>query len=338
MSRQRTIDMIVLGERIVRKHLAVQPGENVLIVADPETETEIYLALAGAVQSAGGEYTVALMPTRGKERAIALTAPIEKALLGCDVLIGVTHASGAPTYARPVVELLGQRRIRALSMVMRDLDNYLKGAATADYEALEELGQRMAGIWGAAGRIHIHTKAGTDFAAEVSKKPVMGQSVIVECGIAREPGREAAFSDGEVSQRPGTDSASGTVLIDGPMAGLEGLDPFRLTIERGLVTGLQGGGARTRQLAAVFEEIPGARHVAEIGIGLNAESSRNGDFEEEKKAMGNVHIALGDDHFYGGTYSCPIHWDMVFHDATVELDDQVLFKDGELRLAAYSSR
>jgi len=37
MNRQRIIDAIDLAHRIVRQHLSVQPGENVLIVADPET-------------------------------------------------------------------------------------------------------------------------------------------------------------------------------------------------------------------------------------------------------------------------------------------------------------
>ncbi|AEB11360.1 aminopeptidase [Marinithermus hydrothermalis] len=332
MNRQRIIDAIALAQRIVRHHLAVQPGENVLIVADPETETDIYLALAGSVQAVGAEYTVALMPTRGQERATRLTRPIERALEEVDVLIGVTRASGAPTYAPRVAELLAQRRIRALSMVMRDLDNYLKGAATADYEALEALGQRVAQLWSQAEEIRIQTRAGTDFRAGVTKEPVMGQVVIVECGLAREPGREAAFSDGEVSQRPRTGTSQGVLVVDGPVAGLKGMDPFILEVEAGRVVRLEGGGHRVRQLEAVFRSLPCARHIAEVGIGLNPNALRNGDFEEEKKALGNVHVALGSDLFYGGTHECGLHWDMVLYDASVWLDDLLLFKDGKLMI------
>jgi leucyl aminopeptidase (aminopeptidase T) len=330
LNRQRIIDAIDLAHRIVRTHVQVKPDENVLIVSDPESEVEIYLALAGAVQAAGAEYTVALMPTRGYARATRLTAPIEKALDATDVLIGVTRASGAPTYAHRVYELLNERRIRALSMVMRDLDNYLRGAATADYEALEALGQRLAGIWAAADEIRITTHAGTGLRAKVSKKPVMGQPVIVECGIAREPGREAAFSDGEISQRPETGTTEGTIVIDGPVAGLKGTDLILLEIDEGRVRTVRGEGGRALQLDAVFRALPCARQIAEIGIGLNAHAIRSGDFEEEKKALGNVHVAIGDDIFYGGTNDCGIHWDMVLYNATVELDDQTLMHRGLL--------
>lgn len=336
MGHQRIIDVIALAHRIVRDHLAVRAGERVLIVADPATEREIYLALAGAVEAAGAEFTVAIMPTRRANEATHLTAPIESALLASDVLIGVTRSSGAPTYSKRVAELLVARRIRSLSMVMRDLDNYLTGSATADYEALEALGQRVAALWAAAGEIRVVTQAGTDLRAGVTHEPVMGQTVIVECGLAREPGREAAFSDGEVSQRPLSGTARGVVVVDGPAAGLHGRDPFVLEIEGGTVVRVSGTGGRTRQLESVFGLVPGARHLAEIGIGLNARALRSGDFEEEKKALGNVHLGLGDDIFYGGTHACSIHWDLVLYDATVSLDGQALFRDGRLLLPAHA--
>ncbi len=334
MGHQRLIDVIALAHRLVRTHLAVREGERVLIVADPATERAVYMALAGAVLAAGAEYTIALMPTRGAREATYLTAPIESALLSTDVLIGVTRSSGAPTYSSRVAELLAARRLRSLSMVMRSLDNYLTGAGTADYEALEALGQRVAAIWAAASEIRITTRAGTDLQAGVTHEPVMGQTVIVECGLAREPGREAAFSDGEASQRPAAGTARGVVVVDGPAAGLRGGDPFSLEIEGGGIVGVSGSGGRARQLESVFRSVPGARHIAEIGIGLNPNALRSGDFEEEKKALGNVHLGIGDDIFYGGTHACPIHWDLVLCDATIALDGRYLFQEGRLLLPA----
>lgn len=332
MGHQRIIDAIALAHRLVRDHLGVRVGERVLIVADPATDSTIYLALAGAVQAAGAEYTVTIMPTRAAQEATHLTGAIENALLASDVLIGVTRSSGAPTYSRKVAELLVARRIRSLSMVMRDLDNYLTGSATANYTALEALGQRVAAIWAGGEEMHIVTRAGTDLRAGVTHEPVMGQTVIVECGLAREPGREAAFSDGEVSQRPRSKTARGVVVVDGPAAGLRGDDPFVLEVADGAVTRVSGVGGRTRQLESVFGSVPGARHLAEIGIGLNASALRSGDFEEEKKALGNVHLGLGDDIFYGGEHACSLHWDLVLYDATISLDGQELFRDGRLLL------
>lgn len=324
-----TIDLVAVAQRLVRVHLGVGPGEEVLLVADPESEMGMAYALAGAVQAAGAEYTLAVMPSRLESRATELTRVLECGLTGADVLVGLTRSSGAPTYARPVAEALQSGRLRALSMVMRPLENWTRGAATADYEALDALGRRSAAVWAAADELRVTSRAGTDFRAGVTKEPVMGQVVIVECGIARDAGREAAFSDGEMSQRPREGSAEGQLVVDGPMARVGAGDPIELEVERGRVMRVRGGD-RARRLEQLLDTVPGLDHVAEIGIGVNAAALRNGDFEEEKKAEGNVHVALGDDVFYGGDHACALHLDMVVRTATVTLDGRPFVTGGRL--------
>jgi len=330
----RQIDAASVAQRLIQLHLAVKPGEQVLLVADPETELAMAYALAAAVQAAGAEYTLALMPSRTAQRATELTPIIERGLEAADVLIGLTRTAGAPTYARKVTELLAARRLRSLSMVMRSLDNWTKGAATADYEALERLGWHLAAIWGRGERVEITSPSGTHLIAGVGKRPVMGQVVIVECGLAREPGREAAFSDGEISQRPATASAHGRLVVDGPIALIGGGDdPVTLEVEAGKVVQVEGG-RRARRLQQILEEVPGADHIAEIGLGLNLNALRNDDFEEEKKAAGNVHVALGSDLFYGGDHACAVHLDMVIRSATFRVDGEPLCVEGRLQAGA----
>lgn len=327
----RHIDAISMAQRLIQLHLAVNPGEQVLLVADPETDLKMAYALAGAVQAAGAEYTLALMPSRTAQRATELTPIIERGLEAADVLIGLTRTAGAPTYAGKVTELLAAKRLRSLSMVMRSLDNWTKGAATADYEALERLGWHLAGIWGSGERVEITSPGGTRFTAGVGKRPVMDQIVIVECGLAREPGREAAFSDGEISQRPATATAEGRLVVDGPIALIGGGDdPVIIDVEAGKVTRIEGG-RRARRLQQILEEVPGADHIAEIGLGLNPNALRNDDFEEEKKAAGNVHVALGSDLFYGGDHGCAVHMDMVIRSATFRVDGEALCLEGQLQ-------
>jgi len=326
----RVIEAVAVAHRLVRVHLGVKPGEQVLLVADPWTDMNMAWALAGAVEEAGAEYTLAVMPTRHEKRATELTAVLDAGLERADVLIGLTAASGAPTYSRKVAELLGQKRLRALSMVMRSMDNWTRGAALADYEELDRLGHRLADVWAAGSQVTITSAAGTHFTAGVTKEPVMGHPVIVECGIAREPGREAAFSDGEISQRPLAGTAEGTLVVDGPVAKIgAGDDPIRIEVRAGKVVSVEGG-QRARRLRQILETVPGADHIAEIGLGLNPMSLRNGDFEEEKKALGNVHVALGSDLFYGGTHACAVHLDMVIRDATFLLDGRPIVQDGRV--------
>src|SRR5690625_4680268 len=113
-----------MADKLVRNHLGIQPGEQVLLVTDPLTEMEMAWALAGAVQNVGGEYTLTVMPARHTTSGTELTKILDSGLQAADVIIGMTVASGAPTYSRTVAELLAQKRIRAMSMVMRSMDSW----------------------------------------------------------------------------------------------------------------------------------------------------------------------------------------------------------------------
>ena len=64
MDTNRVIDAIKSADYIVRELLAVRKGEEVLIIADPETDMEMSQALAGVLVAVGAEYTIAIMPTR----------------------------------------------------------------------------------------------------------------------------------------------------------------------------------------------------------------------------------------------------------------------------------
>jgi leucyl aminopeptidase (aminopeptidase T) len=324
----RIIDASRSANLIIRRLLAVQPGEQVAIVCDPHTEMSMAYALAGVVESVGAEYTLLVMPTRRTERKNHLTPVIEQGLAAADCLIGLTGASGAPTYSSAVKMLFNQKKLRAISMVMRDMDNFTSGGALADYEQLYEQGKQLAAIWEQASQIHVTSPAGTDLRA-----PVAGEKVIVECGFATEPGLEAAFSDGEVSQMPRVNTAEGVIVVDGPIAHIgQPASPITLRVQGGRVVSVQGESRQALELRRIVETVPHAANIAEIGVGLNPMSRRNGDFEEEKKARGNVHIALGDNVFYGGDVHSPVHMDMVIYNPTVRLDERMVVDGGQVHL------
>jgi leucyl aminopeptidase (aminopeptidase T) len=324
----RTIDVMRSADLIIQKLLDVKPGEQVALVCDPMSEMSMVYALAGATQYVGAEYTIMMMPTRTTERKNDLTPVIERGLEAADCLIGLTASCGAPTYSAAVKRLYKKKKLRTISMVMRNMDNFTNGGALADYEALYAEGQQLAAIWRQAQNIHLTTPAGTDLQA-----PIAGEAVFIECGFATEPGLEAAFSDGEVSQMPRVNTAEGLIVVDGPIAHI-GLpsSPIRLEVKAGRVVDVSGANRQKNELAQIIESIDNADNIAEIGIGLNPACRQNGDFEEEKKGRGNVHVAIGDNLFYGGDIYSPVHMDMVLYRPTVRLDDRIIVEDGIVRL------
>ena len=62
-------------------------------------------------------------------------------------------------------------------------------------------------------------------------------------------------------------------------------------------------------------------NIAEIGLGLNPACMFNGDFEEEKKARGTCHIAMGNGFYYGQPARSTVHIDMVQYNPTVIFDE-----------------
>ncbi len=322
----RSIDVTRSADLIVRRLLAVKPGEQVAIICDPHTEMSMAYALAGVVQGVGAEFTILMMPTRQTDRMNDLTPIIEEGLSAADCMIGLTGASGAPTYSAVVKNLYNAKKLRTISMVMRNLDNFTSGGALADYDALLDEGKRLEALWKKKEHIHITSSTGTDLEA-----PIRGERVFVECGFALEAGAEAAFSDGEVSQMPRVNTAEGIIVVDGPIAHIgQPASPITLRVEKGRVVSVRGESPQADELRKIVETIKNADNIAEVGIGLNPACRRNGDFEEEKKARGNVHIAIGDNIFYGGDVRSPVHMDMVIYQPTVIMDGQKVVDQGHL--------
>ncbi|MFQ6053161.1 MAG: aminopeptidase [Candidatus Bathyarchaeia archaeon] len=324
----KIIDTLEIADKIVRQLLAVQPGERALLIADTETEMSMVESIAAAIRSAGGEYVVAIMPSLGVGEGAHTTLPgmLKRALEEADIAIGLNRTSGAPSYDDTVARLLRERRIRYMSMVMRTPENWTKGAATADYEEVHATARRMRDLF--TGDVcRVTTRLGTDLTSDIR-----GKRVIIEAGLAREAGQSSAFSDGEVSLGPVEGTTEGVVVVDGPIAYL-GLpdEPVRMEVGEGRITEVEGGRTAER-VRALLESVPNFDNFAEIGIGVNPKARRSGDWQEEKKRWGNVHIALGDNIYYGGTTKCPLHSDFVVYRPTVEVDGRVIVEEGELKL------
>ncbi len=329
MGTNRVIDAIKSADLIVRKLLAIKPGEEIVLVGDPETDMEMLHALAGVIQSVGAEYTIAIMPTRPAEQSLEMTKFINKGLEAADVIIGMTAASGAACYSQVIGKLRKKTGLRQYSMVLRNLDIWTKGGATADYEDLFKVGERLKEVWARGKEIYLSSPKGTDLKAK------LGQSTpFIEAGFATEPGDEAAFSDGEVSLGPNEGTAEGVVVIDGPIAHIgQPATPLRLEFKKGKLVNISGDETAARQLRDIVARVKDADNFAEVGIGINPNCLQKGEFEEEKKRLGNVHIAIGrNTGNYGGTVAAQIHMDMVFRDGTVKTDKDTLLKDGNLAI------
>jgi leucyl aminopeptidase (aminopeptidase T) len=106
-----------------------------------------------------------------------------------------------------------------------------------------------------------------------------------------------------------------------------------MTFENGRLVNIEGGSeaARlTRMLAALEDDH--AYNFAAWGIGSNAGAALIGEdpsFEGER-VFGWTHVSTGSNAtFPGGTVQAKIHLDGIISQPTVQLDDEVILRDGK---------
>ena len=152
--------------------------------------------------------------------------------------------------------------------------------------------------------------------------------------MCKHPGDATGVPDIEAYIAPIEDSTNGTLIVDGStsVTGLVG-KPVKIEFAHGRATKITGG----HEARLLLKILRGARNraafkVAEFGIGLNPLAHIRGAIIEDEAALGTAHIALGDNSKLGGKNKAPLHIDLLFKQACVELDGKTILKEKRLWL------
>jgi len=313
--------MLETARMAVRVCAAVERGEDVLVVTDTN-KARIADLISRASKEVGAETAISIMAPRqmhGNEPPRMVAAAMKAA----DVIFAPTTYS--LTHTDAMVEATGAG---ARAIILRGIteEMMVEGAMTADYPELRRRSVRLAERLSGARTVHVASDYGTD--AELS---IEGGEAFVLAGFATEPGTFAALPDGEVAACPVEGSAEGLIVFDHTMDGVGLLrEPIRLRVEGGKVVEIHGADEAERLRSLVEASDEGATNIAEFAVGTNPEALLIGNMAEDKKREGSVHIALGDNHKLGGTVRSSIHLDGLMVEPTVELDGEVIIREGKL--------
>lgn len=299
------------GRKIIEELLDIQEGEKVLLIVDKNTDKRLIKEIEEATHRRKAILTFSVLPIVKIKSLNILPVQTEKLMKKSDAIIGATTSSIAPSYSKTLVKLLNQRKVRYISMILRNYDNWTKGGAKANYQEICKKAKQVKRKILKSKKLLITTKKGTKLSVSLENvKP------IIECGYATKKGETAAFSDGEISFMPR--NINGMAVIDGPIGFLRRpKSPVVLKINKKRVKAVEGG-REAKKIKRWINKLENIDNIAEVGIGLNPKVRKNSGFEEAKKGLGNVHIALGDDIFYYGKTYSPLHIDMVIYDAETE--------------------
>jgi len=142
----------------------------------------------------------------------------------------------------------------------------------------------------------------------------------------------AALPGGEAPTSPIEGTTNGTLVFDYSMDSIGRLSqPLRLEVKDGRVVSVDGSGEDVQTIEKYFKHDDNARNIAEFAIGTNPNARLIGNLAEDKKLLGTVHFAIGDNKSLGGDVESTIHLDGLMVKPTVVVDEnRTIVRNGKL--------
>jgi len=309
-------DLAPAVRTVVRRCLAVQPGENVLVVVDRPLQ-DVGEALREEAELAQADAVLAVMAPRS-DHGEEPPAPIAAALAASDVFIAPASKSLSHTQARKRASEGGARGA-TMPTVTADM---LARLMDIDFDAMRARSHAIAQLLDAADEARITCPRGTDLTLDLSER-----SGLADDGDLTVPGAFGNLPCGEGFIAPA--GGEGTVVARS-LAGI-GLGEARLTVSGGHLTAATGpeGEQLLERLSAHGEA---GTNLAELGVGTNEKAGLTGNVLEDEKILGTVHVAFGASAGIGGTVAVPIHLDVVVTDASLTVGDTPVLDGGRYLL------
>lgn len=306
---------------LIREVVPLEVGQHVLVVTDVGKK-EVGESIVEACEIAGGTPVLMVMPIteqHGSEPLEEVTAAMCASTL---IFTATTHAL-THTKARSKASASGARVV-----ILRGVDQemMIRGGMNVDYLALSRRNDRLKQLLSEANQIQVTSKAGTDVSFSV-----IGRKAFNLDGFFHEDTGFSVLPAGEVPTSPVEGTVNGVITFDFSMDGIGRLsEPLSVNVESGRVISTSGAKNEVAFLENLFQKDPTARNIAEFAIGTNPSARLIGNLAEDKKRLGTVHFALGDNTSLGGSVQSSIHLDGLLLEPTVIADGILIVQDGRL--------
>jgi aminopeptidase len=340
----------------VKEVLALREGEEVLIATNPADDAfPVAMAYYDAAIVAGGKPTIVVSPVKDRLE-LADRLMLEALRAGPDIFIGVWEKmAGQDPFGTTVgyigrdgkkyeslvfKQSWGDRRMRGFFSALTTVD-LIERLVPIDYAALRERAAALKTVLDKGTEVRVTSPAGTDVRVSIA-----GRKAIPDDGNLTLPGKMANLPCGETFVSPAIGGTNGTIVFDGSVTLLDRSVipkiPVRVAFKDGYVTDVTGGPvagelldvikkgeqmARARGLAA---EEKNARHLGEMGIGLNPKARPTDNLMEAEKAWKTMHFAIGAN--FDNDAPALIHQDCLVMNPSMWVDGRQIIKDGDLLL------
>ncbi len=315
------LEIIRTAEKLAREVMGVKERDQILVITDVAKIT-VGNAFTLACRAVGAETVMAFMSLTG-EHGNEPPATIAAAMKVADVVFAPTTHAITHTRARLEASKAGAR-VAILRGV--DEDMMIKGAMTVDFQELRARTEKVAQVLSEADEITVTSSAGTDVTFKLTHRKAFSLD-----GYFHEETGFAALPPGEAPTCPVEGTTNGTIVFDYSMDSLGRLSkPLVLEVKEGKVISVSGEGEEVHAIERLFERDQTARNIAEFAIGTNPNARLIGNLAEDKKLLGTVHFAIGDNESLGGHVQSSVHLDGLMLKPTVIADKKILVENGKI--------
>lgn len=298
--------------------------KEAVVITDTGVEPEVAEALAAAAYELGLEPTITVM-VRRPVHGLEPTQVISQGILGAQLMLFATSTGFAHTTA---VRTALKKGCKYIGMPEISVATLTGGAATADYAEVGRITREVAALLTASSQVRITSDLGTDITFSIAGRPCFELS-----GVFR-PGTIACFPDGEAAMAPVEGTANGIVVVDSSLHQIGILkEPITWRFEAGRVVEVTGGDeARRLQDVLTARGDENSWVLGEFAVGTNPAARHGTTVSEDKKRLGSIHLALGDNLTLAGQNESVSHLDGVLGRPSLWVDGRLVIDKGRLVL------
>ncbi len=307
----------------LENNMGLKPDEKVLVVTD-RNKLKIGEAFLSAAQQITTNIELIEIPVaefNGQEPPEAAA----KKMLAADVVLMPVTTSLSWTQARMDATDAGAR----IASMAGGLDEeIILRSLETDYHQIKERVNKICDLLDRTSEVLIQTELGTDLRIGVAGRQGRGR----KGGLYTEKGCWGNIPCGEAFIAPVEGTTNGVYFVDASQAGVGKVkQPIKIEVKDGLAFEFSGGDDALKfreKLDSVGD--PKAFNIAELGIGCNDKAQLSGATIEDEKVLGTCHIALGNNHLFGGKTQVGIHVDGVMKSPTIWFDEKKIMEKGKL--------
>lgn len=316
------------AEKTVKELAQVKEGENLLVLADTNTNMDIAEAcLAAGLEKTSNAQLLVMRRILDNETG-ELNSVIHNAVVNSDIVIGLFQ--GSKFFSTNTRTEAVKRGTRITSTQPIGIEEYIiQAVVDVDFQNMLKNAELMANLWKKSKKCHITSSIGTDISFEFQNRPVL-----IGDGAATEPGEVEFFPGMTVIVAPVEETINGTIVVDGTIApGGIVSSPVTIKIEKGIIANIEGkaeANSWKNWLSSLNDSI--IYHLSHVKVGLNPKAKLSGNETQDEVIVGAVSFGFGrqPESLKGKVTGGKFQTEVILVSSTIYVDDIVVSKNNNL--------